>query len=184
MILSITGFMGCGKSRVGEKLSGLLSCPVIDLDRYIETKEGRRIPEIFAASGEKAFRLMEKEALGEILSGAGQDTVIISLGGGTVTTPECAEAIREKTLCIYLRATVDTLVGNLQEDCEGRPMLARNGGSASGSSDSEDSNDSQIESQIQNLQGQLAALQSSGDSSSGEIAALQAQIASLKAQLS
>ena len=132
MILSITGFMGCGKSRVGEKLSGLLSCPVIDLDRYIETKEGRRIPEIFAASGEKAFRLMEKEALGEILSGAGQDTVIISLGGGTVTTPECAEAIREKTLCIYLRATVDTLVGNLQEDCEGRPMLARNGGSASG----------------------------------------------------
>lgn len=67
---------------------------------------------------------------------------------------------------------------------EASAPVAQGGGSASGSSDSEDSNDSQIESQIQNLQGQLAALQSSGDSSSGEIAALQAQIASLKAQLS
>lgn len=67
---------------------------------------------------------------------------------------------------------------------EASAPAAQGGGSASGSSDSEDSNDSQIESQIQNLQGQLAALQSSDDSSSGEIAALQAQIASLKAQLS
>ena len=67
---------------------------------------------------------------------------------------------------------------------EASAPAAQGGGSASGSSDSEDSNDSQIESQIQNPQGQLAALQSSGDSSSGEIAALQAQIASLKAQLS
>lgn len=67
---------------------------------------------------------------------------------------------------------------------EASAPAAQGDGSASGSSDSEDSNDSQIESQIQNLQGQLAALQSSGDSSSGEIAALQAQIASLKAQLS
>ena len=61
---------------------------------------------------------------------------------------------------------------------EASAPAAQGGGSASGSSDS------QIESQIQKLQGQLAALQSSGDSSSGEIAALQAQIASLKAQLS
>lgn len=61
---------------------------------------------------------------------------------------------------------------------------SQGGGSApSGGSASEDGNNSQIENQIQNVQGQLASLQSSDDSSSGEIAALQARIASLKAQL-
>ena len=44
-----------------------------------------------------AFRGMEKDTLMEILrSYDGRDTVL-SLGGGTVTTPECAEMIREKS---------------------------------------------------------------------------------------
>ena len=37
---------------------------------------------------------------------------------------ECAEMVREKTLCIYLKASVDTLVKNLEGETEGRPMLA------------------------------------------------------------
>lgn len=68
---------------------------------------------------------------------------------------------------------------------EARQLYAQKSGSAGsasqGSSDSEDT--SQIESQIQSLQGQLAALQASGDDNAGEVAALQGQIASLKAQL-
>ena len=125
--------MGCGKSSVGRKLSELLSCAFIDLDSAIEEAAGRKIPEIFATDGEAAFRKMELQTLCNVLSDQPQADLILSLGGGTVMTPECAEAVNEQTLCVYLRASVDTLVSHLEGESEGRPML--NCGAAS--SDSE-----------------------------------------------
>lgn len=38
-------------------------------------------------------------------------------------TKECADMVHEMTICIYLRATVDTLAANLNDETEGRPML-------------------------------------------------------------
>ena len=49
--------------------------------------------------------------------------MVLALGGGAVMTPECAELVREKTLCIYLRTSVDTLVSRLASEAEGRPLL-------------------------------------------------------------
>ena len=68
MIICLTGFMGCGKSSVGRRLSQLLCCPFMDLDDVIVESAGRSIPEIFASEGEAAFRQMELETLKEILS--------------------------------------------------------------------------------------------------------------------
>ena len=48
---------------------------------------------------------------------------VLALGGGTVMTKECAEMVHEKTLCIYLRASVDTLLAHLAGETAGRPML-------------------------------------------------------------
>ncbi len=121
MIISLTGFMGCGKSSVGRELSRLLCCPFMDLDSVIEDNAGRTIPEIFASDGESAFRQMEKDTLREAV--AQPSSIVLALGGGTVTTNECAEMVHEKTLCIYLRASVDTLVNNLSYQAEGRPLL-------------------------------------------------------------
>ena len=49
--------------------------------------------------------------------------IILALGGGTVMTKECADMVHEMTICIYQRATVDTLAANLNDETEGRPML-------------------------------------------------------------
>ena len=122
--------MGCGKSSVGRRLSELLCCPFVDLDAVIEQRSGRSIPEIFESDGEAAFRQMEHEALSDILEEAGkplsnpQNVLILALGGGTVVTPGCAEIVREKTECIYLRASVETLLAHLSEEAAGRPMLS------------------------------------------------------------
>ena len=51
---------------------------------------------------------------------------IISLGGGTIMTRECAEIVRERTMCVYLRATVETLAEHLEGETQGRPMLSDN----------------------------------------------------------
>ena len=139
MIITLTGFMGCGKSSVGRCLSELLCCPFMDLDSVIEETQGRSIPEIFATDGEAVFRQMELEALSQIIEAqqqkgstvsdpsatgtANYDKVVVALGGGAVMTKECAELVREKTHCIYLRATVDTLVSHLENEAGGRPML-------------------------------------------------------------
>ena len=143
----MNGFMGCGKSSVARKLSARLGYVLVDLDHLIEERTGRNIPEIFAADGETGFRAAEKDALEAVLgleAGAESDgnpfmdarvpesaDMVLSLGGGTVTTPECADMVKERTFCIYLRASVDTLVKNLQNDFESRPMLGNGGGQPS-----------------------------------------------------
>ncbi len=142
-LLSLIGFMGCGKSSVGRRLSQLLCCPFIDLDEVIVERTGRSIPEIFTDDGEKAFRQMEVEALRGIVGSHGQTHalspdstevnatesnakekwVVLALGGGTVMTPECAEIVKEQTTCIYLRASVETLIEHLEGQIANRPLL-------------------------------------------------------------
>ncbi|MBQ6086457.1 MAG: shikimate kinase [Bacteroidales bacterium] len=146
MIVSLTGFMGSGKSSVGKVLAEKLSCPFVDLDSLIETGEGRSIPEIFASGGEALFRSLELKYLDTLLDGAAAPQglavtkaspkcsplsvptapidIVLALGGGTLTKEECAELVREKTFCVYLRASAETLVENLRGSEEGRPMLA------------------------------------------------------------
>ncbi len=117
--------MGCGKSSVGKTLSALLGCPFTDLDAAIVERIGCTIPEYFALHGEAAFRALESDVLSDVLAAslAGQPSAVLALGGGTVMTPDCAEQIHTQTCCIYLRATVNTLVQRLRNEAAGRPML-------------------------------------------------------------
>ena len=50
-------------------------------------------------------------------------SAVLALGGGTVMTPECADMVRENTCCIYLRASVDTLLERLSSETSTRPLL-------------------------------------------------------------
>ena len=124
MIISLTGFMGCGKSSVGRELSRLLCCPFMDLDSVIEERAGRSIPEIFATDGEAVFRQLELEALQCIIGQLPMCDAIVALGGGAVMTAGCAEIVHEKTLCIYLKASVETLMSHLEGETDGRPLLS------------------------------------------------------------
>ena len=140
MIISLIGFMGCGKSSVGRRLSQLLCCPFIDLDAVIEEREGRAIAEIFAADGEAGFREIELNILSNTLSEESADFIsdndlqtsseaagsamVLALGGGTVMTPKCAELVHSQTFCIYLKASEDILMERISEEISQRPLLA------------------------------------------------------------
>ena len=50
-------------------------------------------------------------------------SAVLALGGGTVMTPDCAHMVQERTRCIYLRASLDTLIERLRNEAAGRPML-------------------------------------------------------------
>ena len=115
--------MGCGKSSVGRKLSELLCCRFMDLDDCIVEKAGCSIPEIFSQQGEPAFRKLEQEVLKSIVSVDSEDKTVLALGGGAVMTPGSEDIVHGGTICIYLKASVDTLIGHLTGETAGRPML-------------------------------------------------------------
>lgn len=138
MIISLIGFMAAGKTTLGKELSAKLGAPMIDTDAYIEEKEGRTISEIFAAEGEAGFRRIEEQALEDILEehisqnpetleDMSRCTLILSLGGGIVTTPGCRDLISRFTYCVYVKAGLDTLLERLSKDTGGRTLLENRG---------------------------------------------------------
>ena len=122
MLITLTGFMGSGKTSVGRIVADALGCPFMDLDEIIVKKAGRSIPAIFEADGEKGFRRLEKQALEQTVAKYAESTAILALGGGTITIPGAIGLLQEKTLCIYLQADVETLRSNLEGRKEGRPL--------------------------------------------------------------
>ncbi len=123
MIISLTGFMGCGKSCIGRILSEKLGYRLIDLDAWIEKSDGRSVRRIFSEDGEAGFRKMETATLKSVVEEAGDENIVLSLGGGTLTTPEAAGIVHSMTACIYLKAGIGTLVNNLTRWPGDRPML-------------------------------------------------------------
>jgi shikimate kinase len=79
-LIYLLGFMGSGKSTVGELLARQLGWRFIDLDNTIEAGQGASIRQIFEQVGEPFFREIERAALIEV-SKAGP--AVIALGGGT-----------------------------------------------------------------------------------------------------
>ena len=52
----LCGFMGCGKTTVGQQLARMAGMPYLDLDQLLVTTSGMEIPEIFARYGQEQFR--------------------------------------------------------------------------------------------------------------------------------
>jgi shikimate kinase len=123
MIISLTGFMGCGKSSVGRELAARLGARLVDLDAEIVARSGRTIPEIFRTDGEEAFRKIELETLRTVLDEAAGDTVL-ALGGGVLTQPEARELVFGRTCCIWLRTRLDTIRERLGQTDPSRPLFA------------------------------------------------------------
>ena len=114
----LTGFMGCGKSVIGERLAVHLSAEYIDLDERIVHMAGATIKQIFAEQGENTFRELESRALTSL-----PDHIVCALGGGTLMRSQNLIWALEKSWMIYLRVGVNELVRRLQEDRTVRPLL-------------------------------------------------------------
>ena len=117
----LTGFMGVGKSTVAKCLSYILQTEKIDLDRFIEGKEGRTVPEIVSQDGMEIFRDLETKHLQTIL--AETNSQIISLGGGAWITEKNREMIKNhKCLTIWLESTFEHCWRNISISKQERPL--------------------------------------------------------------
>lgn len=121
MPIFLTGFMGVGKTTVGKRLGELQKLPVIDMDHYIEEKEGWKIKDIFSEKGEGYFRSIETAALKDLM----KVEAVITTGGGIIERIENREMLATVETVFHLFCSFEVLWERLEGDSE-RPLVQKN----------------------------------------------------------
>jgi shikimate kinase/3-dehydroquinate synthase len=116
----VIGFMGAGKTTLARELAAARGVAHVDTDALLVERFGRPIAEVFADEGEAAFRAAEEEAVLRVLA-AGDEDVVVSLGGGAVLSERVRAALRDHTV---VRLDVPLDVAWERAAGHGRPLAA------------------------------------------------------------
>lgn len=120
MRIFLIGFMGSGKTTVGQKLARRLGYSFIDMDKHIEEGKGMSINQIFSKLGESEFRRLEHDLILRIVK---MDNVVVSTGGGVPCFNDNMELINQSGISIYLKMTPESLVSRLIHSQSKRPLI-------------------------------------------------------------
>ena len=115
----LTGFMGTGKTTVGQLLAEELHRQFFDTDQIIEERLGAKISEIFKKIGEPKFREFETETIALI---SNLEDSVISCGGGAVVNPINVTNLNKNGIIINLYASPEHILKRLYE-YDTRPLI-------------------------------------------------------------
>ena len=123
MKIILLGYMGSGKSTIGQTLANELNLSFVDLDHAIEKEIGMSIRDFFEASGELKFRRLENDVLKKVI--LENSSMILSTGGGTPCYGNNLELMKSalKTKVFYLKASIKTLSERLVSEKDTRPLI-------------------------------------------------------------
>lgn len=116
----LIGFMGSGKSTIGQELARNLHKTYVDTDQYIVETDGREITDIFRENGENTFRDFETDALKRTST-----YEVISTGGGIVERNENIQIMQENGYIFYLQTSFQEIDNRLKMDAS-RPLWNNN----------------------------------------------------------
>lgn len=120
MNIILIGFMGSGKSSVGQLLAKTTNRKNLEMDEYIVRLSKRKsINEIFEKDGETTFRELEIKVSKKL-----QDTTntIVSTGGGIVMNKICLDYLKKNGKVIFLSTKFETIEKRLRSDTS-RPLF-------------------------------------------------------------
>ena len=120
-LIFLCGFMGAGKSTVGELLAKELSYSFIDLDNLIEATHHQPISELFNKQGEAAFRNIETNTLEACIKN--NSNAVIALGGGTPCFHNNIDLLKKSGCLVYLKNDTNVLFARLKEQQMQRPLI-------------------------------------------------------------
>lgn len=116
--LYLIGMMGSGKTTVGRIVAKRLGYRSFDTDTVIEQVTGQPIAQIFAESGEAAFRQLETQVLGQL---AAYKKLTIATGGGIVIDRKNWSYLHHG-IVVWLDVPIEMLHQRLQNSTT-RPLL-------------------------------------------------------------
>ena len=117
----ITGFMGCGKSKVARELARSLRVSFVDLDEQITQRKGRSPAQLIVEEGEPAFRAIESNTLRDVLQT--ETAGVIALGGGAWIEATNRAAIDEHgCTTVWLDAPFEVCWARIKASVEDRPL--------------------------------------------------------------
>lgn len=119
--LVLTGFMGTGKSTVGQMLADRLQRVFVDMDTAIEHRTGLTIPRMFAQYSEALFRAIEKGLCHEL---ALRQHLVIATGGGALIDDDNRRIMQQTGFVVCLTASPDTIEARLTQS-DARPLAGR-----------------------------------------------------------
>lgn len=115
--------MGSGKTTLGQQLAESLQLPFVDLDEYIEHRQGKTIAQLFEQVSPGKFREVERQAL-EAVTSEFTDAVIAT-GGGTPCFFDNIAFINNHGTSIFLDVPQEEIFKRLHAtDLASRPLLA------------------------------------------------------------
>ena len=106
----LIGYMGCGKTTLGEELARQMGLRYIDLDDFIEDRQGMTITEIFEEMGEGHFRELEGDALRDV---AVMPDVIVGCGGGTPCHGDNMALMNRSGVTVWLTTSPERITARL-----------------------------------------------------------------------
>src|SRR5690606_14036728 len=120
MKLFLIGYMGSGKTTLGDPLAKKLQIPFIDLDTLLEKREGKSIPQLFEEVGEAGFREKERDLLQK---GVFPDQFVMATGGGAPCFFDNMDWMHRQGITMYLRARAEEIARRLENERSQRPLL-------------------------------------------------------------
>ncbi len=120
MRIYLIGYMGSGKSTLGRRLSKHTGLQFADMDNYIEERNYKTIPQIFAEEGEEEFRKKERKALQELSEFT---DIVIATGGGAPCFFDNMELMNNTGKTIYLNIHPSVLADRLLKSKTERPLI-------------------------------------------------------------
>jgi shikimate kinase len=118
--IALIGFMGAGKTAVGEVLAQRLGKEFVELDAVIEKRAGKSIANIFQQEGEIAFRELEIDITKEI---AARKDQVIACGGGIILNKINIDRLKQGSVMVYLMASLEVIIQRTVDDKGVRPLL-------------------------------------------------------------
>lgn len=117
----LTGFMGTGKTTVGERLARRLGWEFVDTDAWIVEHQGCSVAEIFELKGEAAFRQLETEAARELAKCSHR---VIATGGRLMLDGDNAALLCRDSRVFCLHAAPAEILRRIRSSPNRRPLLA------------------------------------------------------------
>lgn len=109
MTITLIGMPAVGKSIMGKAIAKQFNMRLVDGDKIIERKQGRKLQTIMDEDGLDGFMRIEEETLLTV----NEDNIVFTPGGSAVYYPAVMEHFKKSGIVVYLYASAETISNRL-----------------------------------------------------------------------